>query len=118
MKRLLPYVATIAALLTTTAAFAAHNTGATVRLVHVTSPVKPGGDATLTAHVLPAKRCTITVHYKSGPSVARGLHPKRPVNGHVSWTWMVGTNTTQGRWPISVNCGTAGSFRTSFKVVR
>jgi hypothetical protein len=118
MKRLLPLVAAIAALLTATAALAAHNTTVTARLVHVTSPVRPGADATLTAHVVPAKRCTITVHYKSGPSVAQGLYPKRPRNGRVSWTWMVGTNTTQGRWPISVHCGTAGSFRTSFKVAR
>jgi hypothetical protein len=118
VKRLLPSVAAAAALLTATAAFAAPNSTSTARLVHVTSPVEAGADATLTAHVAPAKRCTITVHYMSGPSVAQGLYPKRPRNGRVSWTWMVGTNTTGGRWPISVNCGTAGSFRTSFKVIR
>jgi hypothetical protein len=31
---------------------------------------------------------------------------------------MVGGNTTLGTWPIQVNCGSAGSFRTHFKVVR
>jgi len=47
-----------------------------------------------------------------------GLNPKRPRHGRVSWTWMVGGNTTLGKWPITVNCGSAGSFRTHFKVIR
>jgi hypothetical protein len=85
-------------------------------LVRVTSPTSPGSYATLVARVTPARRCAITVYYKSGPSVAQGLYPKRPRNGRVSWTWMVGTNTTAGRWPIQVSCGSAGSFRTSFRV--
>jgi hypothetical protein len=118
VKQLLLAVAGIAALVASTAAFAAPNATTTARLVSVTSPVKKNADATLVAHVVPARRCRITVHYKSGPSVARGLNPKRPVHERVSWTWMVGGNTTLGRWPITVNCGTAGSFRTHFKVIR
>jgi hypothetical protein len=118
VKQLLLSVAGIAALVASTAAFAAPNATATARLVSVTSPVKKNADATLVAHAVAARRCRITVHYKSGPSVARGLNPKRPVQGRVSWTWMVGGNTTLGRWPITVNCGTAGSFRTHFRVIR
>jgi hypothetical protein len=118
VKRLLPSVVGIAALVGVTVAFAGSNSETSARLVHVTSPVAPGAQATLVAHVAPAHRCTITVEYKSGPSVARGLYPKRSVHGRVSWTWMVGTNTTRGRWPIRVNCGSAGSFRTSFRVAR
>ena len=68
------------------------------------------------AHVVPARRCTITVLYMSGSSHAGGLNPKRPRHGRVSWTWMVGTNTTAGRWPIYVSCGSAGIFQTHFKV--
>jgi hypothetical protein len=116
MKRLLSSVIGIAALLAATAAFAAPNSTATARLVYVTSPVSPGAHAILVARVHPARRCTITVYYKSGPSVARGLYPKRPVHERISWTWMVGTNTTAGRWPIEVRCGSAGSFRTHFRV--
>ena len=93
-------------------------TATTARLVSVTSPVKKNAHATLVAHVVPARRCSITVHYKSGPSQAQGLNPKRPVHGRVSWTWIVGGNTTLGKWPITVNCGSAGSFRTHFKVIR
>jgi hypothetical protein len=116
MKRLLSSGVGIVALVAAAAAVAAPNTTATARLVKVTSPVSPGADATLVARVVPARRCTITVYYMSGPSHAQGLYPKRPVNGRVSWTWMVGTNTTAGRWPIQVRCGTAGSVRTSFRV--
>jgi hypothetical protein len=86
------------------------------RLVRVTSPVSRGDYATLIAHVIPSRLCSITVYYKSGPSTAQGLYPKRPRLGRVSWTWKVGTRTTPGRWPIRVSCGSAGAFRTSFVV--
>ena len=88
---------------------------ARVKLVRVSSAY-PGDHATLTAAVSPARRCSIVVHYKSGPSHARGLYAKTPRAGRVSWTWMVGTNTTAGRWAITVSCGSAGTLRTSFVV--
>ena len=116
MKRLLSSFVGIAALVVAAAAFAASSTTAKARLVSVTSPVSPGAHATLVVHVVSVRRCRITVYYKSGPSVAKGLNPKRPVHGRVSWTWMVGTNTTAGRWPIQVSCGSAGSVRTHFRV--
>ena len=90
---------------------------ASVKLVRVSTSY-PGDHATLTVAVSPARMCSITVHYKSGPSHAKGLSSKRPSGGHVSWTWKVGTNTTPGRWAISVSCGSAGSLRTSFVVRR
>jgi hypothetical protein len=86
------------------------------RLVRVTSPVSRGNYATLVARVIPSRTCSITVYYKSGPSTAQGLYPKRPRLSRVSWTWKVGTRTTPGRWPIRVSCGSAGAFRTSFVV--
>jgi hypothetical protein len=89
---------------------------ARVRLLSVTSPIRHGAYATLVAGVSPARRCSITVYYKSGSSTAQGLYPKRPRNGRVSWTWKVGTRTTPGRWPIVVSCGSAGTLRTSFVV--
>ena len=30
-------------------------------------------------------------------------------NGRVSWTWMVGTNTTPGSWPIDIRCSQTGA---------
>lgn len=118
MNRLLLSVSGAMALVAASAALAATSSSATARLISVTSPVARGEHATLVAHVVPARRCSITVNYKSGPSEAQGLNPKRPRHGRVSWTWMVGTNTTPGRWPIQVNCGSAGSFRTKFTVTR
>jgi hypothetical protein len=98
------------------AAQASRSSPSLARLVRVTSPVSRGDYATLTARVRPSRTCSITVYYKSGPSHAQGLYPKRPRLGRVSWTWKVGTRTTPGRWPIRVSCGSAGSFRTSFRV--
>lgn len=90
--------------------------GATVRIVSVTSPVRHGYRATLTARVSPSSvTCSIAVYYKSGRSVAAGLYPKRPSGGRVSWTWKVGTRTTPGRWRIVVSCGSAGSATTYFR---
>jgi hypothetical protein len=89
---------------------------ASVRLVSVTSPIGAGSYARLTVAVSPARTCSITVYYKSGPSHAQGLDPRRPSAGRVSWTWKVGTRTTPGRWPIVVSCGSAGTLRTSFVV--
>jgi hypothetical protein len=116
MKRLIGFTAAMAALVAATAVFAAPNTTATARLVYVTSPVSPGAHATLVARVRPARLCTIRVYYKATVSHARGLNAKRPVHGRVSWTWMVGTERTAGRWPIYVSCGSAGSFLTHFRV--
>lgn len=118
VKQSIVLIAGIAALVASTAAFAAPSVVTTARLVGVTSPAKRNAVAALIAHVVPARRCKITVHYKSGPSHAQGLNPKRPFHGYVTWKWKVGGNTTLGRWPITVNCGTAGSFRTHFRVIR
>jgi hypothetical protein len=87
---------------------------ARVRLIYLTSPVRPGQHAILVAAVSPARTCSITVLYRSGPSGARGLSAKRPQGGKVAWTWLV--NASPGRWPIRVNCGSAGILRTSFVV--
>jgi hypothetical protein len=110
MKTLVTLVATAAVLV------GAATAEAKVRLVSVTSPISPGNAASLVVRVSPARSCSITVHYKSGPSKAKGLTTKRPIAGVVSWSWIVGTRTTAGRWPITVSCGSAGTLRTSFVV--
>jgi len=61
---------------------------AKVALVRVTSPVSAGSYATITVKVSRSARCSITVYYKSGPSTAAGLYPKRTnAQRRVSWTW-------------------------------
>jgi hypothetical protein len=109
-------VAFAAVLVVSAIAGSASASSASVRLVHVTSPISAGSYATLVARVVPSRvTCSITVYYYSGPSHAAGLYSKRPVAGRVSWTWKVGTRTTPGRWPIRVSCGSAGVLHTSFR---
>ena len=70
----------------------------------------PGQVATLAAHYSPSALCSIVVHYKSGPSKAQGLQAKLTDGaGNVSWSWLIGTNTTHGQWPITVTCGPASA---------
>jgi len=118
MRRFLALAAGFAALTVATTALGGSKAATTARLVGVTSPARRNAEAALIAHVVPARRCTITVLYNSGPSHAQGLNPKRPAHGYVTWKWKVGGNTTLGDWPIQVSCGSAGSFRTHFKVIR
>lgn len=107
-RKLLVVIAVCAALAVPASA------AASVRLASVTSPVSAGSYATLTVRVSRTATCSITVNYKSGPSHAQGLYPKRGTR--ISWTWKVGTRTTPGRWGITVSCGSAGTLRTSFVV--
>lgn len=86
IRKLVPIAAVVACLALPSAA------EARVRLVSLTSPISHGSYATLTVAVSPARPCSITVQYYSGPSHAAGLYPKRPVGGRVSWTWKVGTD--------------------------
>jgi uncharacterized protein (DUF58 family) len=87
---------------------------ASVRLVAKTSRVKAGATASLTVKVSPARRCSISVYYKTVVSRAKGLNKKTPKGGRVTWTWKVGSNTTPGRHRIVISCGSAGKLNTSF----
>ena len=83
-----------------------------VRITFPAGPASghPGQVATLGAHYTPGVLCTIVVHYKSGPSKAQGLGAKHTDgSGNVSWSWIIGTNTTRGQWPITVTCGSASA---------
>jgi hypothetical protein len=86
---------------------------ASVRVVQTASG-SPGQHATLSVAVSPSASCSIVVMYKSGSSHAKGLGSKR--GSRISWTWMIGTRTTPGRWPISISCGRAGTITSSILV--
>jgi hypothetical protein len=109
VKRIVLIIAVVAILVLPATA------SARVRLARVTSPISDGSYATLTVVVSPTARYSIAVYYKSGPSHAAGLYPKR--GARISWTWKVGTRKTLGRWPIRITCGSAGSLNTSFVVI-
>jgi hypothetical protein len=115
-QRGMPLRVLVLALLVAGALLAATPASARVGLVYVTSPAPVGSIATLIAAVPAKATCSVTVTYKNGPSRARGLVTKRASGGRVSWTWLVGSRTPPGRWPIVVSCGSAGTLRTSFIV--
>jgi hypothetical protein len=80
----------------------------TVNFVNAPLSARPGQAATLIVKTAPNTGCSIQVVYKSGPSKAQGLVPKTSDGaGNVSWTWIVGTRTTPGQWPIYVTCASA-----------
>ncbi len=73
--------------------------------ISVSSPVAHGNVATVVVRTSAGAYCSITVTYRSGPSTAQGLQPKTVgPDGIVSWSWIVGTRTTPGDWPIEVTC--------------
>lgn len=77
-----------------------------VKIRSITSPVRAGANATVVAETTPGAQCSITVTYKSGLSTAAGLHAKQAdTNGTVFWTWLVGSRTTPGNWPVAITCG-------------
>lgn len=91
-----------------------------IRVMSLTLPVSPGGDASITIQTAPNASCSITVIYKSGSSRAQGLFPQSADSrGRVAWTWRVGTRTTPGKWPIIGTCSAGGrqaTLETAFVV--
>jgi len=78
----------------------------TIVVTHAPGTVRRGNVATVSIRTTPGVTCDITVEYKSGPSRAQGLYPKQAdSNGEVSWSWIVGTRTTPGSWPVIITCG-------------
>jgi micrococcal nuclease len=74
----------------------------------------PGQYVTANVTTHPSASCSITVNYYSGPSQAKGLYSKRAsTSGRVSWTWMVGTRTYAGNWPVRVSCSWGGVTQTA-----
>lgn len=66
------------------------------------SPLRPGRKATVVALTDPGASASLSVKYKSGQSVAKNLgQAVADTNGTVSWTWLVGGNTTQGIWELT-----------------
>jgi hypothetical protein len=89
----------------------------TLAITQAPSTVRRGNVATIAVHTTPGATCTITVEYKSGPSHAHGLDPKQAdSNGNVIWSWIVGTNTTPGSWPVIITCG-GQTVRTAVTVI-
>jgi|GEM_PF-5077527 len=83
----------------------------------------PGPKATIVVKATEPTTCDIEVEYKSGPSKAEGLQKRaatREVGGaHLAeWQWHVGTNTSEGTWPVKVWCDNGQSVTTYLTVER
>ena len=76
-----------------------------IKVISVTSPVKPGGPARVEVQTAPAAVCDIEVVYRSGPSRAAPLRPRRAdAKGRVVWLWRVGRRTATGKASVMVEC--------------
>ena len=91
-------------------------TGGAAAITSVPDPAYPGHRATVTAKAEPGQSAAIKIMYKSGASKARYLGSQTAdVSGNLSWTWLVGGNTTPGEWVLIVE--TAGTTtEASFEV--
>lgn len=77
--------------------------GASVHMI--TSPVKPGMNASITVRTNSDATCTIKVVYDKIASTDSGLGPKvADEYGMVSWTWTVEASVPIGKWPATVTC--------------
>lgn len=78
-------------------------TGASVQMI--TSPVKPGSNASMTVKTNGGAVCTISVIYDKTPSADSGLTSKTADEyGMVSWSWTVESSVPIGKWPAKVTC--------------
>jgi hypothetical protein len=96
------------------AAVLVSSASASIRVMKPAGRVSAGDKASVTIVVSPRSRCTIVVYYSTTRSEAKGLGPKRGTT--IVWTWTVGSATKSGRWPIKIDCGSAGKARTSVLV--
>ncbi|MDQ7844280.1 MAG: hypothetical protein QN141_14060 [Armatimonadota bacterium] len=92
----------------------------TIRLLAVTSPVRRGDPARVEILTTPAAVCDIGVVYRSGPSRAPQLRPRRADGaGRVVWLWRVGRQAAPGRAVVTIECllgEQITSLRTEFTV--
>ena len=89
-------------------------TGQTLRLEWVSSPVGKNETATLAAIGKPNTEYSISVYYSSGASTADGLEKHTSdSSGNVSWSWKVGGRTKSGSHRIVISGG-GETLETSF----
>lgn len=128
MRRLLPALAAIVALIVATTAFASPNSTTRFAYYTVKTPVERGLQAHVVVDAGPAGLCRITVS-KDGIQMRAervnrwhlGLYAKRSTQANdyrVAWTWIVGPDTRLGLWRVRVDCGQAGVLQKTFRVVR
>lgn len=90
----------------TSATFATNKKSSGIKIVSFTQDVNPGDVATIEVQTTPDVTGYIEVDYYSGRSQAQGLAPERAnKQGYITWSWMVGTRTYPGNWPVYISVG-------------
>ena len=85
-----------------------------VAITKLTSPVKPGDDATVAIKTDPGALCKIEVKLKSGASKAAALKSQRADDkGVTTWNWKIAANAAPGDWPVTVDCSLKGAKGTA-----
>lgn len=86
--------------------------GASVQAL--TSPVKPGSNASVTVRTGQLAKCKIGVTYNNVASTDSGLLPKAADEfGSVSWTWTVGASVPEGKHPVKIDCSNAAGSKSA-----
>ena len=75
----------------------------------ISSPVAPGGNASINVKTVATSACTISVTYNNVPANSPDLGPQTADDfGNVIWNWTVPASAPTGTWPVKVTC-TRGS---------
>lgn len=71
----------------------------------LSSPVKPGENASITVRTNATSTCEITVTYNDVKSTDSGLTKKTADSyGNVTWSWTVGTTVPEGKHKVQAVC--------------
>ena len=76
-----------------------------VSIQMLSSPVKPGENASVDVKTNPDSKCSIKVEYNKIPSKDSGLVTKTADEyGLVAWSWTVDPAAPIGKWPVTITC--------------
>ncbi|MEG6589222.1 pilus assembly protein [Paenibacillus barengoltzii] len=93
-------------------------TGQAAVVIAKPDPAYAGRRATVLAKVAPGSTAKLTVYYKSGVSQAKYLgEATADDQGQISWTWLVGGNTTPGTWSFVIETEEGVHTTATFEVV-
>lgn len=71
----------------------------------LSSPVAPGGSASINVKTVATSVCTISISYNNVPANSSDLTPKTADDfGNVNWDWTVPASAPTGTWPVKVTC--------------
>ncbi|ANS73544.1 hypothetical protein AWM70_02265 [Paenibacillus yonginensis] len=81
------------------------------------NPAYAGSKATIKAQIAPGGTANLTIYYKSGKSTAKYLGTATAdEKGILTWTWLVGGNTTPGTWEFMIETPEGGGAEDIFNV--